>query len=293
LDEFQAPPELIRVQGKWAYIASNKTITLFDISNPASPARLGDYSFPDRILGFRPSGSLVYVAADLYGLGILDISQTGVPRLRGSFKTPGSAKNVAVWGRTVVVADQVAGLDIIDVSDPAKPAQIGSVYVDGFASDVVTAGSLAYAVDRPTGFYVADLSQLKSQEPMSTLQSSTASNGPVQVEVMQGSTGHPAIAVRALALLLLYDVSNPGMPVELPPFRTPGRALRVFIQGTSAYVADGPEGLQVVDLSTPTRPRIAGAYKMANPAIDVALANTLAFVVVRGADVIILRQTTR
>jgi hypothetical protein len=137
-----------------------------------------------------------------------------------------------------------------------------------------------------------DLSKPKSEEPLSTLQSSVPINGGLQVEIMPGSTGRPAIAVRALGPLLLYDVSNPAMPVALPPVRTPGRPSRVSIHGTMAYVADGPEGLQVVDLSTPTKPRIAGAYKMANPATDIATNDELAFVVVRGADVVILRQTT-
>ena len=153
------PADLVKSDGKYAYITANKTLTVFDVSNPAAPKRVGDYSFPDRILGFRLAGSLVYVAADLYGLGILDVSGGGIPKLRGSLKTPGSAKNVTVAGRTVVVADQVSGLDIVDVSDPAKPVQVDSVFLEGYATDVVTSGSLAYAADMPTGFSVLDLSK--------------------------------------------------------------------------------------------------------------------------------------
>jgi hypothetical protein len=285
------PADLIRVQGTRAFVSAGKTLTVFDVSNPTSPTRVGAYSFPDRILGFRPSGSLVYVAADLYGLGILELSQDGTPKLRGALKTPGSAKNVAVSGRTALVADQVAGVDRIDVSDPAKPVLTGSVYLDGFASDVVTAAALAFAVDRPTGFYVLDLSKPESEEPLSTLQSSTAINGSLQVEVVLGSDGRPVVAVRALGAMLLFDITNPAKPVELPPFRTPGRPQRVSIRDSMVYVADGPGGLQVVDLSQPSRPRIAGAYKTQQPAGDIAVADSLAFVVERGGDIVILRQT--
>jgi hypothetical protein len=277
------PAESIRVEGKYAYISVGKTLTAFNVSNPASPRRIGEYSFPERILGLRASGSLVYVAADLFGLGILDVSDAAL-QLRGSFKTPGSAKNVGVSGSTAVVADQVAGLDIIDVSNPAKPVHTSSVYLDGFASDVVIADSLAYAVDRPNGFYVIDLKKPKVEEPLSNLQSSVSINGGLQVEVI------PPLAIRAFGALLLYDVSNPAKPVELMPFRTPGRPQRIAVQGKRAYVADGPEGLQVIDLSTPSKPQIVGSFKTMNPAADVAVADSLVFVVQRGADVAILRQ---
>jgi hypothetical protein len=45
-----------------------------------------------------------------------------------------------------------------------------------------------------------------------------------------------------------------------------------------------------VDLSTPSKPSIVGAYKTATPARDVAVADSLILVVV-GSEVLILRQT--
>jgi hypothetical protein len=75
----------------------------------------------------------------------------------------------------------------------------------------------------------------------------------------------------------------------------------VSLNGGLAYVADGGEGLQVVDLSTPTKPTIVGTFKTASPARDVAVAGSLVFVVVGSAaggprefkdqEVLILRQT--
>ena len=72
--------------------------------------------------------------------------------------------------------------------------------------------------------------------------------------------------------------------------RTPGGARRVSLKDKLAYVADGREGLQVVDLSTPSAPRIVASYKTARPARDVAVADSLVFVSV-GNEVLILRQT--
>jgi hypothetical protein len=285
------PVDFVRAEGKYVFTSTNKTLSVFDLSNPSSAKRTADYTFIDRVLGFRASGKFVYVAEDLSGLAILEVSDSGTLMLRALMKTPGSAKNVAISGHMAIVADQVAGLDFVDVSDPGMPRQLGSLYLDGFAADVTAAGSFAYAVDRPNGLYVADLTKLDAAEPTGSARASISINGPLQVEIVQNSAGLPTTAVRAFGpQLLLFDVSNPAKPIERAAFRTPGRPVRVSAQGTSLYVAGGAEGLQVVDLSDPSNPRIAASYKTASPAIDVTVSGTLVVVATRGAGVSILQQ---
>ena len=94
-------------------------------------------------------------------------------------------------------------------------------------------------------------------------------------------------------------MSKPSAPVKVPPFKTPGGALRAAISGTNVYVADGREGLQIVDFSDRSAPKIAGKYETAGTARDVAVAGDLIFVVVSeptakpqdGGKVVILRTS--
>ena len=294
------PADLVEVYGGLAYIAASKTLTLFDISNPAAPKRAGAYTFPEKIWGFRVVGSTVYVAADFFGLGILDVSNPAAPALRGSIKTPGQAKNVAVFGTKAAVADHMSGVDFIDASNPAKLVSLGSFYLDGYARDVAASGSMAYAVDAPTGLYVFDLSKSGPLDAVSTQQSATA---PGSLVVSEASSQGPKIAILVGGgSLQVYDLSTPAAPVKAATYRTPsGRPARVSLNGRLAYVADSGEGLQVVDLSTPSKPTVVGAFKTASPARDVAVADSLVFVVVGSAaggprefkdqEVLILRQT--
>jgi hypothetical protein len=295
------PADLIRVQGRYAYVVAGKTLTVVDISNPAAPKQTGAYTFPEKIWGFRVVGSVVYVAADFFGLGILEVSDAGTPTLRGSMKTPGQAKNVAVFGTRAVVADHMSGVDYIDVSNPGKPSSLGSFFLDGYARDVVAAGPLAYAVDAPAGLYVFDLSKPGPLDALSTQQSATAP-GSIVVSDSAAVQGPKVAVLIGGGSLQVYDVSNPAAPVRAATYRTPGgRPQRAVLDGTQAYVADGPEGLQVVDLSTPSTPRLAATYKTPSPARDVAVANSLVFVVVGtlpqgnvpsgGGGVLILRRT--
>ena len=281
------PADLVELNGRRAYVAAEKTLTIFDISNLTAPRRHGSYSFPEKIWGFVVVDSRVYVAADFFGLGILDVSDPDAPALLGAVKTPGQAKNVDVSGTTAVLADHMSGVDLVDVSDVRAPAALGSVYLDGYSRDVAVRGPLAYAVDDPSGFYVLDLAQTDSWEPMSALQSA---DGPRIVQVS-------ADAPRPLAVLLghgtlqVYDLSTPTEPVHRSTYATPGGALRVALDGARAYVADGAHGLLVVDLDDPAAPRVVGSYKPAQAVRDVAVSGDLTLVAVGTRPTRIRRST--
>ena len=117
------PAAFIAAHDGRVYVSDLNTLNIFDVSDPASPIRLGTYEFPNPIWGFRVIDSLVYVAADVFGLGILDVSDAGAVRLLGSFTTPGQAKNVAVSGTTALVADHLEGIVVVDISNPAREGE--------------------------------------------------------------------------------------------------------------------------------------------------------------------------
>jgi hypothetical protein len=284
------PADMIKVQGRYAYVAGAKAITVLDVSNPEAPKRAGSYTFPDKIWGFRVVGSLIYVADDLTGFGILDVSNPSAPVLRGSFKTKGQAKAVVVLGNRAVVVDHMQGLDFFGVSDTSKPVFQSSLFVDGYARDIALSGSIAYAVDSPTGFYVLDLAK---PGPLDFVGSLQAANGQVVAasETREGQ-GPKLACVPGRGGLQVFDVSDPASPTLASTLHTPGGApARVTLHGTRAYIADGRGGIQVADLSNPAKPSIIGAYKTTDPVRDVAVSDSLVFVVAGNGQVRILRET--
>ena len=297
------PAQLIAAHDGRAYVSARNTLNIFDVSDPASPLRLGTYEFPNRIFGFRVIDSLVYVAAGVFGLGVLDVSDAGAVRLLGSFKTPGQAKSVAVSSTTALVVDHLEGIVVVDISNPARPAEVGSVFLEGFATDVLISGSLAYAMDRPTGLYVLDLSNPNAVELVTSSQSTNALFPfQAQLALARPEDGPPLLVVLALRsgptrswvdtrhghlTLQLYDISEPTEPVKLPPYAPPGGVLRASFRGSLAYVT-GPGGLFVVDLSTPASPRIVGRHQTRS--FDVAVDGSLVFLTAPREGVVILRQ---
>ena len=270
------PVDLVKLDGRRAYVVTDRTLTVFDLSDLTAPRRHGSYTFPEKIWGFVVADGLVYVAADFFGLGILDVSDPDSPQLLGSVKTPGQVKDVDVSGTTAVLADHMSGVDLVDVSDLRAPETLGSVYLDGYSRDVAVLGPLAYAVDDPTGFYVLDLQETGSWEPTSAIQSA---DGPRMVQVSE--TAEPPLAVLlGHGTLQIYDLSDPASPAFRSAYATPGAALRVALDGQRAYVADGELGMLVVGLENPAAPRVVGSHRPSQAVRDVAVDGDLALLAV-------------
>ena len=88
----------------------------------------------------------------------------------------------------------------------------------------------------------------------------------------------------------MFDVTTPASPTLLPPFKTPGAAVRIALKEQLVYVADGQPGLQIVDFMTPASPKIVESFKTMSPARDVAVVGSLVLVAMANGEVLILKE---
>ena len=79
-----------------------------------------------------------------------------------------------------------------------------------------------------------------------------------------------------LRVLDLRDVSTPTVVSESDPL--PDVVLGLTLDHGRAVVADGSGGLQIIDLTTPTQPRLVGSTPIAGYAIDVAVHGRYAYI---------------
>jgi hypothetical protein len=313
------PVDRVKAQGDILYVVANKSLTIYDVSDPAAPKRVGAHTFVEQVWGFRVIGSRLYVATGHSGLAILDVSNPAAPTPVSQFKTPGQAKNVSIAGTLALVANHMSGIDVVDISDSARPKLVGSAYLDGYARDVATVGSMAVAVDNPSGVYVFDTAKPDPLEPVTSVQTATS---PQQVEIVELPGGRklaalaanepydPLSTLRARAgekprpgSMQVFDVSDPASPVLTGSHPTSGNGRRLAVKGSLVYVADGPDGLRVLDVSTPSKVTLVASYPTTMPARDVAVSDSLVFVVLgplrtgsapkEDGDVLILRQTSK
>jgi len=251
---------------------------IFDVSDPANPARVGGSRVgpsgtSGNAGGFYVSGNYAYVAAQESGWQVIDVRKPANPTRVSGAEISGAASDVQVVGHYAYVADSSAGLQVIDVSDSRNPTRVGGYLALGFARRVHVAGNYAYVGGwRPTAsndisaLYIIDVSAPTNPTPVSVFDTGFQQRGSLEdVDVV----GHYAYLAGLIwsgsnfVHLAVLNVSDPAAPVLLGvAAREIVAATAVQVVGNYAYLLgfrDDPSDdylgvLHVFDVSNPTRP---------------------------------------
>ncbi len=149
---FSTPWGLV-LQDHYAYITDEGSATLivFDVSNPASPVRVGSTSMGLTAPGeLVVSGNYAYIVDQGAGLVIIDISNPSMPVHVGS--TANGLTNplsIGLSGHDVYITDASPKLVKYDVTNPAAPALVGSVDtgLDSIPNAIAIQNGYAYVTD--------------------------------------------------------------------------------------------------------------------------------------------------
>jgi hypothetical protein len=247
----------------------------------------GDVALPDRPLDVAVSGAHAYVAAQDSGIVVIDISDARSPRIVGKAITPAAALDVAVIDGHAYVAAGDSGLVVIDVANPASPLIVGRIRTPYPAVQVAAAGQYVY------------LGELKEAQGVVQVIDITNPAGPEvrgQV-VVEGMTDVTASGTRVYVVGIgsfIYgswssfqtiDASNPRNPRITGGLGLPYNPWAMYlgglaVSGSHAYVADGYEGVQVIDIAQ--KPRIVGSVSTGGCYYNVAVSGALAYAVKSG-----------
>jgi hypothetical protein len=174
------------------------------------------------------SGDYAFVSVGRYGgLRVLDVSDPVRPVEIGFMETQGDAHAITLHGTNLYLADGRRGLRVIEVSNPAMPVVIGALQTEGTPMDIAVAGSFAYVVNGETGLSIIDISNPTRPYVVSRIDTPGFAQG-----------------------VALVDINSllPGGPVGVEP--------RV----THVYVADGRQGVQIIDVRLPIAPALVAYY---------------------------------
>ncbi len=202
------------------------------------------------------AGKTLFVAAGRNGVRIYDLSDPLQPQLRGSLDTA-EARALAVHGFSVLVADGPAGLAVIDAKDPTTPVVAATLDLNGSApepndaSDVITYPDYSTPVSggfRPFNMiaYVAD--------------------GAAGVRIV--SLNNPAVPLVAATV-----PTADARAVWAKSHFDPGSAATPSLEREYLYVADGPGGLVIVNVSNPRSPTVVATFTGAGAVYDLLVAN--------------------
>ncbi len=301
------------VQDTTAYIADSHALYIVDVSDPNSPADIGEWvpSFDTSLWCVAVSGSRAYLGDTWDSLHIIDVFDPEDPYWVGTQETESRANAVAVSGGLALVSEPCM-VEFVDVADPENPEIIGAYDDASFAYKITAAGGRvllggcggARIIDmsvpeaptcagihpRGTGQHdvVDDLAFIGRTNGLDVVNVADA-YAPVLVgeaefegpsrEVAYGS-GHAFIAGHVDGIRVV-DVRDPNAPETIATFDT-GNAFEAKLCGDYLYVADANNGLVVLDVSEPGAPEWVTTRETPYLPTSVEISEGFAYVGTRG-----------
>jgi hypothetical protein len=287
-------------EGK-AYIPDllNPSFVIIDV-DPSSTTfshRLGEYELPEsestHLYDLTFGNDMVYIASRIYtnttSLSVIDVSRPEQPVLRGSSianNTDDYNVNLTVSGDYLYLATGVNRLDIFNVSSPDNPRLITSHETSPSTSlnnhsvqQTTIAGKRAFLAAGTKGFEILDVS-----DPQKPTVIGGQTNTSMETAGWVNVIGEKAYLMGSgFNIIDVQDATTPRLLADYP-----GVVVDVYAQNTLLYTAEGGEGLRILDISTPTHPKIIGQYDTAGMAYGITVQDNIAYVADRSSGLLIL-----
>ncbi len=272
----------IAVAGNILFAAnSDSGLVVADISLPENPAPLALVATPGSVRSMRLDSDRLYLACQrTYGatptgrLQIVDIANPENAAPLGDVPLPGWMLAVEVAGQYAYVAAGDRGLQVVDVSDPRAPVLVTSLATPRYAMDVAVKENRAYIAGFDGGFQVVDITDPRVP---AYLGSSPTFGNAFAIELV----GDRAYVGGGSGGMRIFDIAGAGIPEALADVTLPGPLMGEFAghprdlvaNGNYVYVACEAAGIQVVDITSPTSPLIAGLITVPSYAVAIAVTN--------------------
>jgi len=254
----------IKLAGNYAFVASlpngndpfvKGELAIINISNPYYPM-VSYISDMGSGFGLFIKDSYAYVAAGTEGLHIYEIGDSSAVRIVGKCETPGTAWDVWSSGNYAYIADNENGLAVVDVSNPVLPKYLGQAIWSGMI--------YLFSMGPESGKYLINGTIEKHILNKFHQNGFSLENGDT---IVKNNDSYWAIMENSTKRISIQKESN-----ELNVYLEDPCAEIVRGEGNYVYVAAGPQGLIVIDVSNPFRPELISQLRSGNNACAEGLA---------------------
>lgn len=249
------PYGAVETRGTTMFRASGCVLEILDFVDAENPVLLGKQRIPDTILRIVDDGDRL-VLGTAGGLAIVDISDLATPEVVTFLDWVYQCRAVAVDGDLVFVGGGIT-FQIIDISDPNHCEQLSALTeCYGYPTDIAVDGDRVYlSTELPGALYVINVSDPEAPAILGSYDS------PFSYVFAVELLGNAALICESFGLRVL-NVSIPEAITEYGHFPVTGAAYDLEMDENLGYVANGSEGLVVLDLSDLTSPDEIGRFSL-------------------------------
>lgn len=260
--------ERIAVAGDYAYVGALGLVSIVDLSDPAAPTLAGTLSPDGTIAGLAAADGYAYVS-DTYSLRVFDVAQPGAPRLAAVVRPGADFFGAVVLGNGRAYVGGGAGLVAIDISRPTDPRVIGTSSAAGYALAVADGHA-----------YLASGGDLRVVDLTSPALRPVGQYAGLESPRRVALAGRYAYVAETSGLRVV-DISRPRFPVTIGRLALPGDGISagVAVAGRYVYYVGGGATMDVVDVASPTAPRLAGSIGGLGFATRVIVSGGYAYVI--------------
>jgi len=259
----------LAVEGSFLYLAAGaEGLIIMDISVPGDPIELGRFAVTET-LDVGVSGAFVYLVDSSEGMIVVDVADPARPRRFAGFPAEGTS-SVSVRGHYAYLATAL-GLQVVHILIQGRSVPIAAAAVGGKAYGLSVSGPRAYLACHDLGVRVVDISDPAGLSDDSVV-GAWSGDYSVDVEVADSvafvANGRRGVSI--LDLAPLWDDDPLSQPQQTGSYYTGGTAHRTVFRSDFLFVADGQEGLKILDVTVANNPTEIGSVPSAD-ARDVAV----------------------
>lgn len=213
------------------------------------------------------------VAYGTAGMQILDVTNPLSLRVVGSYPIDGSVEDVWVQRERAYLANSNGSLHILDISNLSQPRLIGVHRTPGQAKDLTLDQETLFVADFERGVRILDVANAEQPKEIGFY------DAPAFVtHVSIPQQGDYAFVLDGRQGLWAIDTSAKADLTEIGSYTTSGIVNSASLADSFLYLADGPAGVQILNVDDPRSPQLISKFDTPGDAMAVVVNQRMLYV---------------
>ena len=268
------------VENNIAFIADNSNgFFIYNVSDSSNPIKIYNDSSAGKANGIDIVGDLAFLAILYGGLKIYNISNLAAPICIGNYEDTGAIVDVHIIDNIACLSDHGSittgsgGIKLINVSDPSNPFRITTFFGGGKPSNLFAQDKIIYSADYDFGYEILNISDPSNVQLISTIGHQPGYFGVYVYNDYAYFTNN-----NIEKGLFIYDLSDLSNPTLVNTFSMGGNPCDLQVNNDLVYIADGENGLNIINASNPNLLVHLGQYSDGGQPFDVEISDNIIYV---------------